>query len=122
MPVYYSMMMIFLVIAGLTILGEASSYPAGHLVGIAFGLIISVAGILVLGMKKTSLTRKKSNSSAAPVVPSRELEESEQQISDLIATPKNAANNHTVQDEDEEIEADTGHSINVALIDRTSQN
>ena len=57
MPVFYSVCMIFEVIAGLTILDEAQRYSTSHLVGISIGVIITVIGILVLGNKKTLLAK-----------------------------------------------------------------
>jgi len=59
MPIFYSLCMIFEVIAGLTILGETDRYSAGGLVGVAIGVVITVAGILILGNKKTSVELKK---------------------------------------------------------------
>jgi len=47
--------MIFEVIAGLTVLGEADRYSTSHLVGISIGMIVSVSGIFVLGCKKTEV-------------------------------------------------------------------
>jgi len=44
--------MIFEVIVGLTILGEGNRYSTSHLIGISFGMIISISGIFVLGCKK----------------------------------------------------------------------
>lgn len=58
MPIFYSLCMIFEVIAGLTILGESDRYSAGALVGVAVGVIITVSGILILGWKKTAIERK----------------------------------------------------------------
>jgi hypothetical protein len=53
MPVFYSMNMIFDILGGLFLLGEASRYPTNNLIGIAVGLIVAIIGILVLGAKKT---------------------------------------------------------------------
>jgi len=53
MPVFYSMNMIFNIVCGLVLLGEASRYPTSKIIGICIGLIIAVIGILVLGYKKT---------------------------------------------------------------------
>jgi len=72
MPVYYSLCMIFLVIAGLTILGEGSEYPGANLAGISFGVVITVGGILILGSKKTSLEQNKN--SINPASAQRETE------------------------------------------------
>ena len=58
MPVYMSLCMIFEVIVGLTILGESKRYSSGRLVGVFIGVIITVAGILILGWKKTAMERK----------------------------------------------------------------
>ena len=53
-PIYQSVSMIFIVIAGLTVLGESDRYSTKNLVGISFGMIIAVCGIFVIGYKKKS--------------------------------------------------------------------
>ena len=50
--------MIFEVIAGLTVLGEAPRYSTTDLVGITLGIIIACGGIFVLGYKKTSMEER----------------------------------------------------------------
>ena len=52
MPVFYSLSMIFNIICGLILLGEASRYSTGKLIGISFAVIVAVSGIFVLGAKK----------------------------------------------------------------------
>lgn len=56
-PVFFSMNMIFNIVCGLILLGEADRYPTGNIVGISIGVVITVAGILVLG-KKTNFIAK----------------------------------------------------------------
>lgn len=51
MPVYHSVSSIFSVVCGLIILGEAKRYSTGHIIGISICVMISCAGILVLGAK-----------------------------------------------------------------------
>ena len=53
MPVLYSLSMVFNVVCGLLLLGEAERYPTGNLIGISFAVCVSVSGIFVLGLKKT---------------------------------------------------------------------
>ena len=52
MPVFASLSQIFNIICGLILLGEASRYKTGNLIGISFAVIVTVSGIFVLGAKK----------------------------------------------------------------------
>ena len=55
MPIFYSNCMIWEVICGLILLGEAERYSTSHLVGISIGVIVTVLGIFVLGGKKAQI-------------------------------------------------------------------
>ena len=52
-PVFVSTSMIFNIICGLVLLGEADRYKTSHLIGISFSVIVTIFGIFVLGYKKT---------------------------------------------------------------------
>ena len=52
MPVFASLSTIFNIICGLILLGEASRYKTGNLIGISFAVLVTVSGIFVLGAKK----------------------------------------------------------------------
>ena len=55
MPVFMSLSLIFNIICGLILLGEASRYGTGNLIGISIAVIVSIVGIFVLGAKKNYL-------------------------------------------------------------------
>ena len=44
--------MIFNIISGLVLLGESERYPTGNIIGISFGVVVTIAGIFILGGKK----------------------------------------------------------------------
>ena len=56
--------MIFNIISGLVLLGEADRYPTGHIVGISIGVVITIAGIFVLGSKRSLLASENESKKA----------------------------------------------------------
>ena len=55
MPVFFSLSLVFNIICGLILLGEASRYGTGNLIGISFAVLLTVSGIFVLGAKRNYL-------------------------------------------------------------------
>ena len=53
MPIYQSMNMVMGIICGLVILGEDERYSGESMVGICIAMLVTIAGIFVLGFKKT---------------------------------------------------------------------
>ena len=49
---FASLSQVFSVICGLILLGEASRYKTGNLIGISLAVIVTVSGIFVLAAKK----------------------------------------------------------------------
>lgn len=60
--------MSFSVICGLLILGEADRYSAGKLIGISISVIISCAGIFVLGAKHSIIASEEESKKETVVV------------------------------------------------------
>ena len=59
MPVYQSFNMVMTILSGLILLGEAESYSTGSLIGLSVAVVVIVAGILLLGVKKTTVSTTK---------------------------------------------------------------
>ena len=53
MPIYQSMNMVMGIICGLVLLGENERYSHENMIGICIAMIVIIAGIFVLGFKKT---------------------------------------------------------------------
>ena len=53
MPIYQSMNMVMGIICGLVLLGEDERYSRESMIGICIAMLVTIAGIFVLGFKKT---------------------------------------------------------------------
>ena len=53
MPIYQSMNMVMGIICGLVLLGEDERYSCDSMIGICIAMLVTIAGIFVLGFKKT---------------------------------------------------------------------
>ena len=49
--------MVLSIICGLIMLGEAGRYSTGSLFGLSISMLVIVAGIMILGFKKTSIAK-----------------------------------------------------------------